>query len=313
MMALAENTSVEMKTGLPEISLASPRDFYELLKPRVMQLVVFTALVGLVIAPGTINPFIALVAVIAIAIGGGASGALNMWYDADIDAVMSRTKSRPIPSGRIASNDVLVFGVVLSVLSVMTLGLATNWVAGTWLAFTIFFYVVVYSAWLKRLTPQNIVIGGAAGAFPPIIGWAAVTGQWISLESFILFSIVFLWTPPHFWALALLKCEEYGAAGVPMMPNVAGVESTKRQIFVYSVLLALASTAPFFAGFAGYAYLASACGLGGTFAFKAWQLMKAEGEAASRPSIKLFLFSLWYLFALFGVLLVETLVLRVMA
>ena len=312
-MALVENTAVKNEVSYPEISLAGPRDFYELLKPRVMQLVVFTAMVGLVIAPGLISPFIGLVAVLAIAIGGGASGALNMWYDADIDAVMSRTKSRPIPSGRIAPNDVLVFGVVLSVLSVMTLGLATNWVAGTWLAFTIFFYVVVYSAWLKRSTPQNIVIGGAAGAFPPIIGWAAVTGQWISLEGFILFAIVFLWTPPHFWALALLKCEEYGAAGVPMMPNVAGIESTKRQIFVYSVLLALASTLPFFAGFAGYTYLAAAVGLGGTFAFRAWQLLQAEGEEANRPSIKLFLFSLWYLFALYGVLLVETLIHRVTA
>jgi heme o synthase len=312
-MALVENATIKNEMSYPEISLAGPRDFYELLKPRVMQLVVFTALVGLVIAPVSVNPFIALVAVLAIAIGGGASGALNMWYDADIDAVMSRTKSRPIPSGRIAPNDVLVFGVVLSVLSVMTLGLAANWVAGAWLAFTIFFYVVVYSAWLKRSTPQNIVIGGAAGAFPPIIGWAAVTGQWISLESFILFAIVFLWTPPHFWALALLKCEEYGAAGVPMMPNVAGIESTKRQIFGYSVLLALASTLPFFAGFAGYAYLAAAVGLGGTFAFRAWQLLQAKGEEANRPSIKLFLFSLWYLFALFGVLLVETLIHRVMA
>jgi heme o synthase len=312
-MALAENTVDRNETGFAEISLAGPRDFYELLKPRVMQLVVFTALVGLLIAPVPVNPFIAFVAVVAIAIGGGASGALNMWYDADIDAVMSRTKSRPIPSGRIAPNDVLVFGVVLSVLSVMTLGLATNWVAGTWLAFTIFFYVVVYSAWLKRLTPQNIVIGGAAGAFPPIIGWAAVTGQWISLESFILFSIVFLWTPPHFWALALLKCEEYGAAGVPMMPNVAGIESTKRQIFMYSVLLGVAGTLPFFAGFAGYAYLAAALGLGGTFAFRAWQLLKAQGADANRPSIKLFLFSLWYLFALFGVLLVETIIHRAMS
>jgi heme o synthase len=312
-MPLAENTTVKIEASYAEISLAGPRDFYELLKPRVMQLVVFTALVGLVIAPVSVNPFIALVAVLAIAIGGGASGALNMWYDADIDAVMSRTKSRPIPSGRIAPNDVLVFGVVLSVLSVMTLGLATNWVAGTWLAFTIFFYVVVYSAWLKRLTPQNIVIGGAAGAFPPIIGWAAVTGQWISLESFILFSIVFLWTPPHFWALALLKCEEYEKAGVPMMPNVAGIESTKRQIFIYSVLLAISGTLPFFAGFAGYTYLAAALGLGGTFAFRAWQLLQAKGDDANRPSIKLFLFSLWYLFALFGVLLVETLIHRVMA
>lgn len=312
-MALMESTALKNDTGFAEISLAGPRDFYELLKPRVMQLVVFTALVGLLIAPVPVNPFIAFVAVLAIAVGGGASGALNMWYDADIDAVMSRTKSRPIPSGRIAANDVLVFGLVLSFLSVMTLGLATNWVAGTWLAFTIFFYAVVYSAWLKRSTPQNIVIGGAAGAFPPIIGWAAVTGQWISLESFILFAIVFLWTPPHFWALALLKSEEYGAAGVPMMPNVAGIESTKRQIFAYSILLAIAGALPFFAGFAGWVYLAVSVALGGTFVFRSWQLLVAKGEEAHRPSIKLFLFSLWYLFALFGVLLVETLVNRVMA
>ncbi len=310
-MALTENIAAENGPGSSGLSLAGPRDFYELLKPRVMQLVVFTALVGLVIAPGPINPFIGFIAVAAIAIGGGASGALNMWYDADIDALMSRTKSRPIPSGRIDPQDVLVFGVVLSALSVVTLGLATNWVAGSWLAFTIFFYVIVYSAWLKRSTPQNIVIGGAAGAFPPIIGWAAVTGQWISIESFILFLIVFLWTPPHFWALALLKSEEYGAAGVPMMPNVAGIESTKRQIFGYSVLLAIASTLPFFAGFAGYVYMATATVLGGMFAFRAWQLLRAQGAAAGRPSIKLFVFSLWYLFALFGVLLVETLIHRV--
>jgi heme o synthase len=317
-MALADTIALPTDTvysdvSYAEMSLAGPRDFYELLKPRVMQLVVFTALVGLVIAPVPVNPFIALVAVLAIAIGGGASGALNMWYDADIDAVMSRTKSRPIPSGRIAPNDVLVFGIVLSFLSVMTLGLATNWVAGTWLAFTIFFYAVIYSAWLKRITPQNIVIGGAAGAFPPIIGWAAVTGQWISLEGFILFAIIFLWTPPHFWALALLKSEEYGAAGVPMMPNVAGIVSTKRQIFVYSVLLGIVGALPFFAGFAGYAYLAASVALGSTFIFRAWQLLRAQGEAANRPSIKLFLFSLWYLFALFGVLLVETIIHRVMA
>ena len=312
-MALAENTAVKTEIGVAGISLAGPRDFYELLKPRVMQLVVFTALVGLAIAPVHVNPFIALVAVVAIALGGGASGALNMWYDADIDAVMSRTKSRPIPSGRIAPNDVLVFGLVLSGLSVMTLGLATNWVAGSWLAFTIFFYVIVYSAWLKRLTPQNIVIGGAAGAFPPIIGWAAATGQWISVESLILFSIVFLWTPPHFWALALLKCEEYEAAGVPMMPNVAGVESTKRQIFIYSVLLGIAGLLPFFAGFASWAYLITAAGLGGTFIYRSWQVLQAKGADADRPSIKLFLFSLWYLFALFGVLLIETLILRMMA
>jgi heme o synthase len=312
-MAFVDVTS--RNDDLVEISSAGPRDFYELLKPRVMQLVVFTALVGIVIAPGTINPVIGLIAVLAIAIGGGASGALNMWYDADIDAIMSRTKSRPIPSGRIASADVLNFGIILSVLSVMTLGLATNWVAGAWLAFTIFFYAVVYSAWLKRSTPQNIVIGGAAGAFPPIIGWAAVTGQWISIESFTLFLIVFLWTPPHFWALALMKTDEYGAANVPMMPNVVGAESTKKQIFAYSVLLALASMAPFFLGFASYAYLLISAALGAAFAYRAWQLMVAKGDTKTinAAAIKLFVFSLWYLFALFAALLAETLTLRLVA
>jgi heme o synthase len=303
------------QAGTTEVSSAMPRDFYELLKPRVMQLVVFTALVGLVIAPGTINPLIGFISVLAIAIGAGASGALNMWYDADIDRIMSRTKTRPIPSGRIDASDVLSFGLILSVLSVITLGLVANWVAGAWLAFTIFFYAVVYSAWLKRSTPQNIVIGGAAGAFPPIIGWAAVTGQWISLEGFILFLIIFLWTPPHFWALALMKTEEYGAVNVPMMPNVAGAESTKKQIFAYSVLLALASMAPFFAGFAGWAYLAVSAALGGAFAWRAWQLMVAKGDAktVNGAAIRLFVFSLWYLFALFAALLVETLAMRLVA
>jgi protoheme IX farnesyltransferase len=296
----------------PGVSSATPRDFYELLKPRVMQLVVFTALVGLVIAPGSVNPLIAAISIAAIAIGAGASGALNMWYDADIDRIMGRTRSRPIPSGRIAEGDVLAFGIVLSVMSVMTLGLAANWVAGAWLAFTIFFYAVVYSAWLKRSTPQNIVIGGAAGAFPPIIGWAVVTGDWISMESFILFLIIFMWTPPHFWALALMKTEEYGAANVPMMPNVAGAEATKKQIFWYSVALALCSVAPFFAGFASWFYLAVSAALGGMFAWRAWQLKVApgEGKALQPQAVKLFLFSLWYLFALFAALLVETLVLR---
>jgi protoheme IX farnesyltransferase len=313
-MAFIDTQQAETGNGYARVSSATPRDFYELLKPRVMQLVVFTALVGLVIAPGTVNPLIGAISIIAIAIGAGASGALNMWYDADIDRIMGRTKSRPIPSGRVAEGDVLAFGIVLSVLSVVTLGLASNWVAGAWLAFTIFFYAVVYSAWLKRSTPQNIVIGGAAGAFPPIIGWAVVTGEWISLEGFILFLIIFLWTPPHFWALALMKTEEYGAANIPMMPNVVGAEKTKTQIFWYSVALALACVAPFFAGFAGWAYLAVASALGGLFAFRAWQLKltPGEGRALQGPAVKLFLFSLWYLFALFAALLAETILLRVL-
>ena len=200
---------------------ARVEDYLALLKPRVMSLVVFTALVGMLVAPGGINPFIGLIAIACIAIGAGASGALNMWYDADIDAVMSRTQNRPIPAGRMTRGEALAFGLILSVFSVTLLGLATNWVAGAFLAFTIFFYVVVYTMWLKRSTPQNIVIGGAAGAFPPMVGWAAVTGT-LSWESFALFLIIFLWTPPHFWALALYKQGDYGAAGIPMMPNVAG-------------------------------------------------------------------------------------------
>ncbi|MGL5447865.1 MAG: heme o synthase, partial [Rhabdaerophilum sp.] len=203
------------------ISNADPGDFLALMKPRVMSLVVFTALVGLMIAPGSIHPVIAGIAIFAIAVGAGASGALNMWYDADIDRVMRRTANRPIPAGRVTAGEAKAFGLILSALSVMVLGLATNWLAGGLLAFTIFFYVVVYTMWLKRSTAQNIVIGGAAGAFPPMIGWAAVTGS-ISLESIVLFLIIFLWTPPHFWALALVKNEDYTRAGVPMLPVVAG-------------------------------------------------------------------------------------------
>jgi heme o synthase len=218
-MALVEKHSL---TDAPEfrVSEAMPGDFLALLKPRVMSLVVFTAFVGLATAPGAIDPVIALIAILAIAVGAGASGALNMWYDADIDAVMSRTAKRPIPAGRVTPDQALAFGIVLSVLAVMTLGLLVDPLAGALLAFTIFFYAVVYTMWLKRSTPQNIVIGGAAGAFPPMIGWAAVTGS-VSLESLVLFLIIFLWTPPHFWALALFKSQDYASVGIPMMPNVA--------------------------------------------------------------------------------------------
>jgi heme o synthase len=212
------------------LSEATAGDYLELLKPRVMSLVVFTAFVGMVAAPVTLNPFIAVIAILAIAIGAGASGALNMWYDADIDALMSRTKARPIPKGRIAPREALGFGLVLAALSVLTLGVLVNWLSAGLLAFTIFFYAVIYTMWLKRWTPQNIVIGGAAGSFPPVIGWAAATGT-VSLESVILFLIIFLWTPPHFWALALYKSGEYARAGIPMMPNVVGPASTRRQIF----------------------------------------------------------------------------------
>ncbi|ODT70572.1 MAG: protoheme IX farnesyltransferase [Pelagibacterium sp. SCN 63-23] len=284
---------------------ARVEDYLALLKPRVMSLVVFTALVGMLVAPGAINPVIGFIAIVCIAIGAGASGALNMWYDADIDAVMSRTLNRPIPSGRMVKEDALVFGIVLSVFSVTLLALATNWVAGAFLAFTIFFYAVVYTMWLKRSTPQNIVIGGAAGAFPPMVGWAAVTGT-LSWESFALFLIIFLWTPPHFWALALYKQGDYGAAGVPMMPNVVGEASTKRQIFVYSLLLAASSMLPVVLGFSSWIYGAVALVTGVAFVWLALRLLRAPDKGAMKRNARsLFTFSLSYLFALFMALLVD--------
>ena len=275
-----------------------------------MQLVVFTAIVGLVVAPGGINPLIGLIAVLCIAIGAGASGALNMWYDADIDAIMSRTLNRPIPAGRISGGEALIFGVVLSVFSVALLGLATNWVAGGLLAFTIFFYAVVYTMWLKRSTPQNIVIGGAAGAFPPMVGWAAVTGT-ISVESVALFLIIFLWTPPHFWALALYKQSDYGAAGVPLLPNVKGVPHTKVQIFVYTILLAAAAMLPTVLGFAGLIYTSVAVLTGAGFLLLSWRLLRTGQDLAMRKSARLlFNYSLGYLFVLFLALLIDNLLAR---
>ena len=278
---------------------ARVEDYLALLKPRVMSLVVFTALVGMLVAPGGINPFIGLIAIACIAIGAGASGALNMWYDADIDAVMSRTQNRPIPAGRMTRGEALAFGLILSVFSVTLLGLATNWVAGAFLAFTIFFYVVVYTMWLKRSTPQNIVIGGAAGAFPPMVGWAAVTGT-LSWESFALFLIIFLWTPPHFWALALYKQGDYGAAGIPMMPNVAGETSTKWQILGYSVVLAASSLLPVWLGFSGWLYGAVAAVTGLSFIWLSLRLLRAPDSVSMRRTARtLFTYSLSYLFVLF--------------
>ncbi|MET3926459.1 heme o synthase [Devosia sp. 2618] len=295
-------------TGVP--GEARVEDYLALLKPSVMQLVVFTAIVGLVVAPGGINPIIGVIAVVCIAIGAGASGALNMWYDSDIDAIMSRTQNRPIPAGRMSRQEALVFGVVLSVFSVALLGLATNWVAAGLLAFTIFFYAVVYTMWLKRSTPQNIVIGGAAGAFPPVVGWAAVTGN-VSLESVVLFLIIFLWTPPHFWALALYKQSDYGAAGVPMMPNVVGNASTKVQIFVYSLLLALSAMLPSWLGFAGWIYTTVAVVTGLSFTYLAWRLLRTREDVAMRKTARtLFNYSLSYLFIVFFAFLTDNLLTR---
>ncbi len=280
-------------------------DFIALMKPRVMSLVVFTALTGIVAAPGAIHPVLGAIALLAIAIGAGASGALNMWWDADIDAKMSRTQSRPIPQGRITCDEALTFGIVLSIGSIVVLGVIVNWVAGALLALTIAFYIVVYTMWLKRTTPQNIVIGGAAGAFPPMIGWAAVTGS-VSLDSVILFLIIFMWTPPHFWALALLKAKDYERVGVPMLPVVAGGAETRRQIVIYSALLAPLAVAPVATGLGGIAYAIASCALGAVFLALAWKVYRTnEGALADKAARRLFLFSILYLFLLFAVLLAE--------
>ncbi|HWV42238.1 MAG TPA: heme o synthase [Pseudorhodoplanes sp.] len=286
-------------------SLATPRDYFALLKPRVMSLVVFTALVGIVAAPGEIHPVIGITALLFIAIGAGASGALNMWYEADIDAKMSRTAKRPIPQGVIRRGEVLGFALFLAVFSVVALGLLVNVLAAALLAFTIFFYAVIYSIWLKPSTPQNIVIGGAAGAFPPVIGWAAASNS-IALEPIVMFLIIFLWTPPHFWALALLRSDEYARAGIPMLPVVAGEAETRRQIVLYSWLLAPVGVLPFILGYAGLVYgvISLVCGV--MFVVYALRLRKAaEGEATVKAAKSLFGFSILYLFLLFAVLLVE--------
>jgi protoheme IX farnesyltransferase len=284
---------------------ARVEDYVLLLKPRVMSLVVFVAFVGMLLAPGGINPVIGAISILCIAVGAGASGALNMWYDADIDRVMSRTANRPIPAGRMDPDHALALGLVLSAFSVLLLGLAANWVAAGLLAFTIFFYAVIYTMWLKRSTPQNIVIGGAAGAFPPMVGWAAVTGT-ISLESTLLFLIIFLWTPPHFWALALYKQSDYGAAGIPMLPNVAGEAHTKLQILVYSVLLVATSLVPGLIGMSGTLYMLAAVALGAGFLWFALRLFRTSESKSMRQAGKaLFTYSLSYLSILFLALIVD--------
>jgi protoheme IX farnesyltransferase len=307
MMTVVDNHEVLANEGEMSLSEASVRDYFELLKPRVMSLVVFTAFAGLVLAPGHINPVLALISILCIAVGAGASGALNMWYDADIDAVMSRTARRPIPAGRVTPAEALAFGLVLSCFSVTILGLAVNWLAAGILAFTIFFYAVIYTMWLKRSTPQNIVIGGAAGAFPPIIGWACVTGT-VQLESVVLFLIVFLWTPAHFWALALFKMRDYEAVGVPMMPNVAGVPATKRHILAYAMLTAIVGVLPAVMGFASVGYGAVAAALGAVFVFYSIAVFRMpDDDQKMIPAKKLFAFSIFYLFAIFAALLIDRL------
>src|SRR5437867_59603 len=273
-----------------------------------MSLVIFTALVGLVIAPVHVHPIIGFTSILCIAVGAGASGALNMWYEADIDALMSRTANRPIPRGRVSRPEALTFGMTLAFFSVMTLGILVNWFAGALLAFTIFFYVVIYTMALKRWTAQNIVIGGAAGALPPVVGWAAATGS-LSIEPLLLFFIIFFWTPPHFWALALFRSDDYARAGVPMLPVVAGPDATRLQILLYTVVLVAVALAPWALGYFDAVYGITSLALGaGTLWLAVRVYRRREGAAATRATRKLFAFSILYLFALFATLLLEVVV-----
>lgn len=285
----------------PETALAGPGDYFALLKPRVVSLVVFSGLAGLLVAPGEIHPLIAAVAVLCIAVGAGASGAINMWYDRDIDAVMDRTRQRPIPMGRVAPGDALGFGVVLATGAVALMGLAVNFASAALLAVATLFYVFVYTMWLKRRTPQNIVIGGAAGAFPPMIGWAAVTGS-VGLESLLLFALIFFWTPPHFWALALYRNGDYARAGIPMLPVVAGKTETKKQMILYTVLLIPLGVAPVWFGFVGWVYGSAAALLGLIFLAAA---IAVWFDRTDKSAKRMFGYSIFYLFALFAVMVAD--------
>ncbi|MSO74357.1 MAG: protoheme IX farnesyltransferase [Alphaproteobacteria bacterium] len=301
MAELQPGFDAPIEESAPSLPRGAPIDYVQLLKPRVMSLVVFTALVGLLLAPGTIHSLIAIVAMLCIAVGAGASGAINMWYDRDIDAVMTRTRSRPIPAGRVTPESALAFGVVLATGSVGLMGLAVNWVAAGLLAFTIFFYVVIYTIGLKRRTPQNIVIGGAAGAFPPMIGWAVVSGE-VSLASIVLFAIIFLWTPPHFWALALYRRGDYDKAGVPMLPVVAGEAATRRQIVFYALALVPVTLAPCAVGLSGIVYGVGAALLGAAFLGLSFAVLRDRTMTNAK---RLFPFSILYLFLIFALLLVD--------
>jgi heme o synthase len=289
----------------PRISEAEVGDYIALLKPRVMSLVIFTALVGLVLAPGSVHPVLAFTSILCIAVGAGASGALNMAYEADIDALMTRTANRPIPRGRITSGEATAFGLTLAFFSVITLGILVNWLAAALLAFTIFFYVVIYTMWLKRWTAQNIVIGGAAGALPPVVAWAAATGS-LSVEPVLLFLIIFFWTPPHFWALALFRSDDYARAGVPMLPVVAGPDATRLQILLYTIVLVAVAVAPWPLGYFDAVYGVASLLLGTGMLWLAVDVYRRRaGVEANRACRKLFAFSILYLFALFATLLIE--------
>jgi protoheme IX farnesyltransferase len=299
-------TTITTDTMLP----AHWRDFWALTKPRVMSLVVFTALCGLLAAPGAIHPIIAFTAILCIATGAGASGALNQWYEAELDAKMKRTASRPLPGGRMERDAALQFGIGLSAFSVGIMGVAVNWVAAAALAFAIFFYAVVYTMWLKPNTPQNIVIGGAAGAFPPLIGWAAVTGD-VTLLPALMFAIIFFWTPPHFWALALFMKSDYGAAGIPMLPNIAGQRATRNQIFGYSWVLAAIAVAPWAIGMTGWIYGATTLAANAIFLFLALHVWRSETTeaVAMKAEKRLFGYSILYLLILFAALALDKMLL----
>ncbi len=295
-------TSVEIRADAPlAASEATAGDYFALLKPRVMSLVVFTGFVGLYLAPASPHPVLAFIAILCIAVGAGAAGAINMWYERDIDALMERTRSRPIPTGRIAPGDALGFGVVLAVASVTLMGLALNLAAAALLAFSIGFYVFVYTIWLKRRTPHNIVIGGAAGAFPPMIGWAAASGE-VSLASLALFAIIFIWTPPHFWSLALYRSKDYARAGIPMLPVVAGPDETRRQILWYTAVLLPVTLTPYLLGLSGVLYLGAALVLGAGFAAQVGRLWFERTEARAKSAFR---YSILYLFLLFVALIVD--------
>ena len=288
-------------TSTVAASAATVGDYFQLMKPRVMSLVIFTGFAGMYLAPGQTHLGLAIVSLLAIAAGAGASGAINQWYDADIDRIMTRTQKRPIPAGKVEPAEALALGVVVSVLSVLMLSLSANLLAGGLLAFTIFFYAVIYTVWLKRSTPQNIVIGGAAGALPPVVGWASVTGT-VSLESLTLFALIFMWTPPHFWALALVKNDDYRQAGVPMLPVVAGRPETLRQIVFYSLVLAPLGVAPYLLGMTSFVYAVLAAGVGGVFVLLAVRLYQAPTD---NRAWALFKFSLLYLTAIFAALILD--------
>jgi len=283
---------------------SSLEDFLSLLKPRVMSLAIFTSVCGLLLAPNQIHPFLIFVAILCISIGAGASGAINMWYDQDIDGLMVRTKGRPIPQGKISALDALGFGTILAIISVLVLGLAVNYFAAFLLFFSIFFYIFIYTIWLKRRTSQNIVIGGAAGAFPPVIGWACSTGD-ISVFPLILFLIIFMWTPPHFWALALYKDIEYSKAKVPMLPVVKGKKITKMQIMIYSMILFAVTTLPFLLEFSGLIYIIAASILNTYFCYLSFRLLKSSDNDELSYAPKLFKFSILYLYCIFSFLVID--------